>query len=121
MDLFLPGQYTVKDKMAAAEVFLGGGTNFERPLQEAIRLMEMQNFENADIIFLTDGQCTLSEAFTSQLKAQQGTHHSTVTGILLDANSPGMEFSPEPFCQNIYRTSELLGDEIMHRLATSFD
>ncbi|MGM9601923.1 MAG: hypothetical protein ACI3W5_10150, partial [Faecousia sp.] len=88
----------------------------ERPLQEAIRLMETQNFENADIIFLTDGQCTLSEAFTSQLKTQQSSHHFTITGILLDANSPNMEFSLEPFCQNIYRTSELLGDEIVQRV-----
>ena len=118
VDLFLPGQYTVEDKMNTAEFFLGGGTNFERPLQEAIRLMETQNFENADIIFLTDGQCTLSEAFTSQLKAHQNAHHFTVTGILLDTNSPGMEFSLEPFCQNIYRTSELVGDEIIHTIVS---
>lgn len=118
VDLFLPGQYTVEDKMNTAEFFLGGGTNFERPLQEAIRPMETQNFENADIIFLTDGQCALSEACTSQLKAHQATHHFTVTGILLDANSPGMEFSLEPFCQNIYRTSEIVGDEIIHTIVS---
>ncbi len=27
-----------------------------------------------------------------------------------------MEFSLTPFCQNIYRTSELLGDEIVREL-----
>lgn len=119
VDVFLPGKYSAADKMAAAEVFLSGGTNFERPLQEAIRLMDEQEFENADIVFLTDGQCALSEEFASQLKAQQTARHFTVTGILLDTNPPGMEFSLHPFCQNVYRTSELLGDEIMHKLMNS--
>ena len=116
VDVFLPGKYSAADKMAAAEVFLSGGTNFERPLQEAIRLMDEQEFENADIVFLTDGQCALSEEFASQLKAQQTARHFTVTCILLDTNYPDMEFSLHPFCQNVYRTSELLDDEIVRRI-----
>ena len=36
-----------------------------------------------------------------------------MTGILLDADNPGMEFSLTPFCQKIYRTSELTDDEIV--------
>ncbi len=42
--------------MNAAETFLDGGTDFERPLDEAIQLMNA-GFENADIVFLTDGLC----------------------------------------------------------------
>lgn len=37
----------------------------------------------------------------------------TVTGILLDEGNAGMDFSLKPFCQNIYRTSELTGDQIV--------
>ena len=40
----------------------------------------------------------------------------TVTGILLDSNAPGMDFSLKAFCQNVYRTSELVGDEIVREL-----
>ena len=39
-DLFEPGHYTPEDVMKAAEQFFGGGTNFEAPLKEALRLME---------------------------------------------------------------------------------
>ena len=78
--------------------------------------MDEQEFENADIVFLTDGQCALSEEFASQLKAQQTARHFTVTCILLDTNYPDMEFSLHPFCQNVYRTSELLDDEIVRRI-----
>ena len=55
-DLFRPGAYTVADKMSAAEVFLGGGTNFETPMWEALRLMREEGFENADMLVLDAGQ-----------------------------------------------------------------
>ena len=115
-DLFLPGTYTAKDKLTAAETFLGGGTNFECPMEEAIRLMKEQGFENADIVFITDGACALSGGFLDGLQVEQSEHPFTVTGILLDKGSPGMDFSLKAFCQNIYRTSELSGEEVVREL-----
>jgi uncharacterized protein with von Willebrand factor type A (vWA) domain len=75
--------------------------------------MEEQGFENADIVFITDGECALSESFTTKLSQQQAEHPFTVTGILLDKGRDCMEFSLESFCQKIYRTSELTGDDIV--------
>lgn len=115
VDVFLPGQYSVQDKMNAAETFLGGGTDFERPLDEAIQLMDT-GFENADIVFLTDGLCELPEDYLETLRKEQAARKFNVTGILLDAGTPGMDFSLTPFCQKIYRTSELTGDEIVRGL-----
>ncbi len=51
-----------------------------------------------------------------QLRAEQTARRFTVTGVLLDKGTPGMAFSLKQFCQNIYRTSELLGDEIVREL-----
>ena len=101
--------------MNAAETFLGGGTNFKRPLGEAIQLMDT-GFENADIVFLTDGLCELPEDYLAKLHKEQAARKFTVTGILLDAGNPGMAFSLMPFCQKIYRTSTLTGDEIVHNM-----
>ena len=112
-DVFRPGQYSVEDKMAAAECFLDGGTNFETPLREALRLMDAEDFENADIVFITDGNCALSESFTDRLREAQAVNRFSITGILLDAGSPGWEFSLQAFCQKIYRTSELVGEDIV--------
>ena len=101
--------------MNAAETFLGGGTNFKRPLDEAIQLMDT-GFENADIVFLTDGLCELPEDYLATLRKEQAARKFTVTGVLLDAGNPSMDFSLTPFCQKIYRTSELAGDEIMQSM-----
>mgnify|MGYP004703380043 CR=1 FL=1 len=117
LDIFLPGQYSMQDKMNAAETFLGGGTNFKRPLDEAIQLMDT-GFENADIVFLTDGLCELPEDYLATLHKEQAARKFTVTGVLLDAGNPSMEFSLTPFCQKIYRTSELAGDEIVRGLVS---
>ncbi len=116
VDLFVPGAYTAADKLAAAETFLSGGTNFVTPLRESLRLMDTHGFENADIVFITDGECALSEEALDVLRRQQAELRFTVTGVLLDADSPGMDFSLKSFCQNIYRTSELMGEEIVREL-----
>lgn len=118
VDIFRYGQYTLEDKLSAAETFLGGGTNFERPIREAIRLMDTEGFEKADVVFITDGECALSDAYRQSLQAAQTTHHFTITGILLDKGQTGMDFSLKPFCRKIYRTSELTGDEVVSEIVS---
>ena len=115
-DIFRPGGYTMADKVDAAETFLGGGTDFRTPMDQALLLMELGGFENSDIVFITDGECALPDAYVERLQAEQSARRFTVTGVLLDKGGPGMAFSLEPFCQNIYRTSELLGDEIVREI-----
>jgi len=87
VDIFLPGQYSVQDKINAAETFLGGGTNFKQPLDEAIQLMGT-GFENADIVFLTDGLCELPEDYLAKLHKEQAARKFTVTGFLLTLAAP---------------------------------
>lgn len=116
-DIFIPKQYTLEDKLRAAETFLDGGTDFHSPLKEALRLMQEEHFENADIVFITDGECELPESYIAELRAVQVERRFTVTGVVLDAGNAGMDFSLNSFCQNIYRTSELMGEEIMLQLS----
>jgi len=117
-DVFLPGEYHAEQKLAAAECFLARGTNFETPLREALHLMEEEGFENADIVFITDGECALPNAFADQLREHQIARKFTVTGILLDMGCAGMDFSLKSFCQKIYRTSQLAGEEIVSNLVS---
>ena len=76
-------------------------------------MMENHGFENADIVFLTDGECSLSDAFSEDFRRKQTEKNFTVTGILLDMGCPGMEFSLTPFCRKICRTSQLCGEDIV--------
>ena len=118
-DVFLPRQYSLEDKIRVAETFLDGGTDFHTPLNEALRLIQEDGFENADIVFITDGECELSESYIEELRAVQAERRFTVTGVLLDQDDAGMDFSLKSFCQNIYRTSELTGEQVMQRLVSN--
>ena len=116
MDFFRPGQYTAEDKMAAAETFLDGGTDYETPLREALHLMEEEGFENADVVFITDGYCELPEEAVADLAHKQSELSFKITGILLDTSIGAGDFSLKPYCQAIYRTSEVFRDDIMQAL-----
>lgn len=110
-ELFIPGQYGPIEMLVAAELVLGGGTDFEAPLTEALRVIYQEGFRKADIIFATDGECEISNAFAEQFKTRQAALGLTVTGILMDQGS-AFRFSLESFCSKVYRTSEMGQDDI---------
>lgn len=120
-DLFIPRQYDQEDVLRAAELFLSGGTNYETPLQEALRLMEESGFENADMVFITDGACELPSKFRERLSQEQAKRGFHITGVLLDQDSGAFEFSLAAFCDEIIRTSELTREQIAERLVSSPD
>jgi uncharacterized protein with von Willebrand factor type A (vWA) domain len=115
-DTFVPGLYDAADVFAAAERYLGGGTDFETPIKEAVRLMEKDGFEKADIVFVIDGVCSVSEEFRASLQEDKDAYGFRVTGVLLDAESPGMEFTVADFCDEILRVSELSREQIAESL-----
>lgn len=61
----------------------------------------------------------LPPEYISELREEQSAHRFTITGILLDQGNTGMEFSLKFFCQNIYRTGELTGEQIVQKSITS--
>ena len=77
--------------------------------------METGGFERADVVFITDGECTLPKDFIEMLRQKQAELGFSVTGILLDAGGC-MDFSLGEFCEKVYRTSELTGDEIVREI-----
>ena len=82
VDIFRPGEYTLEDKLTAAEIFLGGGTSFERPIREAIHLMKPKGFEKADVVFITVGECELPDGCQQELQVSQAAYHF-IAGFLL--------------------------------------
>ncbi len=118
-DLFLPNEYTMQDKLNTAETFLDGGTDFETPLTEAVRLMTYEGFENADVVFITDGFCDVSSTFAESFREVQLEKKFIATGVLLDSGQPGMDFTIGEFCWDIYRTSEMFDDDIVREIVSN--
>lgn len=110
--IYRNGKYTCDDILNFAESFLGGGTDFETPLSQAVRLIEDEGLENADIMFITDGNCAISDEFASDFLDKSQQLKFKVTGILIDNDEANIGDSLIPFCEKVYRLSEMTGDEI---------
>ena len=71
---------------------------------------------DSDMVFVTDGDCSMPEQFLSDLKQEQAQKKFQITGVLLDQDAAGFAFSLEPFCTQILRTSQLTQDQIAEKL-----
>lgn len=104
-----------KKVLDCAETFLNGGTNFEKPLSEVIKLYESGMMEKPDIVFITDGECNISAEFQKAFAEFKENSGAKLTGILLDMGSY-LTFSLEKFSDSIYKTSELLKEDIIENI-----
>lgn len=112
-DLFLNEHKAERDKLLeCAETFLAGGTNFDKPIAEAISLMKSENFSNPDVVFITDGECMAHQSSVDMLTEIKTETGMKLTGILLDKGN-NFEFSLSQFADKIYRISELGEDGIV--------
>lgn len=106
---------TQNELLRCAKTFLGGGTNFDKAICEAVRLASETKMQKPDIVFITDGMCDVSEETQTMLRAFKASFGTRLTGILLDQGSC-FPFSLQKFADRVYRSSELAQDVIMEKL-----
>lgn len=99
------GKITPEEMVTLAETFLSGGTYFDRPLEEAMRVIEECRFKRADVLFVTDGESSLKESFVEKFNTTKREKGFQVLSLLL-----GIEET---------ETVELFSDEILK--ARDFD
>lgn len=98
--------------------FIGGGTDFTAPILKAIEFIEMDEYQNADIVFITDGQATIAPDVMKQFNELKARKKTKCVGILLDKGGSGRvsDVTIKTFCDVIHRTSELSEDIIASRV-----
>jgi uncharacterized protein with von Willebrand factor type A (vWA) domain len=82
-------QPELKRVVEMAEYFPGGGTDFERPIDAAVALLEEKRLKRGDIVFITDGECQVSRPWLEHLKERKRELDFSIFGVLVDvAGSP---------------------------------
>lgn len=66
-DVFLSKRSSPENMIRVVEGVFDGGTDFYTPLNEALRLMQEDGFENANVVFITDGEYELSKTYIEEL------------------------------------------------------
>lgn len=81
------GKITTRDMVQLAETFLGGGTRFDKPLEEALRVIEESCFKKADVVFVTDGEAYLRTSFIESFNRTKKEKEFNVLTLLIESDS----------------------------------
>lgn len=74
----------------------GGGTDFEAPLERAVRIIaEQPAYEKADVLMISDGDCEVSPAFVERLQARKAALDCMVYSVLCNGQRVADGFSDE--------------------------
>lgn len=83
VQIFRKGQASTHDLLTFSNSFLGGGTNYERPLRESLNILVQSEFNEADIVFVTDGSSFLSTRFIDEFNATKKKKKFECTAVIL--------------------------------------
>ena len=90
-----------------AENNRGGGTNFEAPLKEALDLIKDSRFVQSDILFITDGECDVSDAFLREFNTIKTDKEFQCFGIVIDIGGYGHYKGIKDFCDKVTTISNV--------------
>ena len=100
----------IEKVMDLAEYFPGGGTDFEKPLNEALECLRKSRYKKGDIVFITDGECQVSPEWAENFRREKHKLGFSLFSILIDVGPSSLGTLKE-FSYRITTVSKLTGDE----------
>jgi uncharacterized protein with von Willebrand factor type A (vWA) domain len=113
------GPSRLEKVLDVASYFLGGGTDFQKPLTHVLEAIDAQPDRTGnDILFVSDGLCPLPEDFVRRFREAKARHDIRLTTVVIG----GEPFSLAPISDSVHRLDESLeaADELSAQFATSF-
>lgn len=99
------GRLSPKAILEIAETFINaGGTDFERPLSSAMDIIRKEGLAKADIAFIGDGICDVSDEFLGGFMATKKLLDVNIVAVLCDVGETSDE-SLKKFANTVLRAS----------------
>lgn len=111
-DDFQLGQRSPDKLIKLASEFIGGGTDFEQPLQWAIGRLQESKFNKADIVMITDGECVVSNEFLKEMQKVQEEKQFKIYSILIGCNPRELK----RWSDEVWNVNDLLDETIAKEL-----
>ncbi len=77
----------LKKVLEMAEYFPGGGTDFEKPLDAAVELLEDRKLKRGDIVIITDGESSVTPEWLERMRARKEELQFSIYAVLMDVGS----------------------------------
>lgn len=100
-----------KDIFELAEYFPGGGTNFEEPLDSALEILRGSKFRRGDIVFITDGEAGVGDAWLEGFKRERERLGFKVYSVLIDLTERESWETLSLFSDKVTSVSKLTSEE----------
>ena len=113
------GRLSAGEMLELAESRAGGGTNFEQPLRKAVEMIQKEGLKKADICFITDGECAVSDQFPREFRAAKKALEFNVIAVLCDVGSSADKTVRE-FSDRIEKASAFTADEAEQKIFSHF-
>ena len=113
------GRIGPEQMLELVEASAGGGTDFERPLRCALEMMQKEGLKNADICFITDGECAVSSAFVREFRAAKIALEFNVITVLCDVGASA-DAAVREFSDRIETASSFTAEEAEQKVFGHF-
>lgn len=107
------GRAEVRDEevIRFAEHFPAGGTSFEEPLRRAVEAVSEGRYRRGDIVFITDGEATVTPDLIAEIDEQRRKHRFFIRGILVDV-AHSSAATVERFADEVRRVTDIAGESM---------
>lgn len=110
------GRISGEQMLTIAETFRNAsGTDFEKPLTEALRIIRQGGLPKADIALITDGECAVSTKFLEELRATKKALEFNVITVLCDVGSSA-DATVKEFSDRVEHVSAFSAEEAENKL-----
>lgn len=115
------GSWGLEEVLDMAEYFSGGGTYFEPPLDASRdKIMAQKQFSKADIIFVTDGESTVTDSWLKEFKQWKKDFNVRVYSILINTYR-GTTVSLDLFSDKAFTLSDINDNKMDETAFKLFD
>lgn len=102
------GELSPNDVLDIAERHYSGGTTFEKPVRRAMEIISKEkNFRKGDIVFITDGDCNMSEEAEEQLIKMKKDKNICIQTIIINVGGHCSDKGVERWSDEIRKISKL--------------
>lgn len=113
--VFPSGRMTAKDMLEIAESRAGGGTNFDKPLEKAMELIQKEGLKKADICMGTDGECAVPPVWLENFLQQKKAMEVNVITVLMDVGDSSI-VTVKQFSDRVEKVSSFTAEEAGNKI-----
>lgn len=108
----------IEKLLDVASYFLGGGTDFVKPLSHVLDAVERQHHTGNDVLFVSDGLCPIPEEFIRRFRDAKALYDLRMTSVLIGEEP----FALSEISDTVHRLDEALqaGEALAAHFASAF-